>query len=330
MVINKHIPSIFFDEVSGCDHLPQNNCSQWLHKLKLLESLLDNVNAYIFAKDLQGKYIYANQRVASLFRVDASEIIGKDDSHFFDLSDHSTLLENDQSVLKEQVTLESEEVNYIQSSNSRRVYKSTKSPLYDDSGKLIGLYGISTDITELYQLKEQYQALATQDHLTSLYNRRYFEEQANSEFYRAKRHNTPLALISLDIDHFKSINDNYGHAAGDKVLVAFAQNLKKQLREYDIVARIGGEEFSIILPNTTMKEALVVAERIRLKQQSLMIEVANNSYITVTVSTGATQKTVTHQHFDEMLLEADKALYQAKTRGRNKVVSFNDYVARAC
>lgn len=123
----------------------------------MLEALLNDVNAYIYVKNCQGKYIYVNQKVTELFGLSPENILGKDDSEFFDLTHYQALKGNDDKVLSKRVTIESEEENFVKALNSIRIYKSTKSPLFDDNGELIGLYGISTDITELKTLQKDLQ-----------------------------------------------------------------------------------------------------------------------------------------------------------------------------
>ena len=199
-----------------------------------------------------------------------------------------------------------------------RHYISTKIPYQLEEG-IPSLIGFSTDVTELYALKEQFKKQANTDSLTELYNRRYFTEHSEREFYRAKRHLRIVSLISIDIDHFKHINDGYGHPAGDKVLMSVAKCLLPCIRQEDILARIGGEEFSILLPETSLQSAKVVAERIRLNQSNLSITGEWKGEITLTVSIGVTCIKFEDDTFDDFFRRGDKALYQAKALGRNQV-----------
>lgn len=162
--------------------------------------------------------------------------------------------------------------------------------------------------------------LATTDELTGLKNRRYFFERAQEEFKRAKRYSEPLAVIIFDIDHFKAINDTYGHDAGDKVLKQLALTLSPLMREHDLFGRHGGEEFTILLPHTSERGAVLVAERVRALIEQNVLELNDGRQITYTISLGVAQLDNSSQTFDRLLNTADKALYKAKETGRNRVV----------
>jgi diguanylate cyclase (GGDEF)-like protein/PAS domain S-box-containing protein len=428
-------------QVSTTNSLEGDNVSL---QAKMLGEVLNNVGAFIYTKDLKGFYTYVNQAVLDLFDKKLEEVVGFDDSHFLELDLSTQLYKNDQKVMHEGITVESEETNYIKSLKETRVFKAVKNPLYDMEGNIIGMCGVSTDITdeknlqqmvksqqhllnavldnadayiymkdidrtfqyvnskvaklfgdspeniigkkdtevlpievaehfhlsdqkvfetnekqiieessedesgelrhyistkipyqleegipsligfstdvtELYALKEQFKKQANTDSLTELYNRRYFTEHSEREFYRAKRHLRIVSLISIDIDHFKHINDGYGHPAGDKVLMSVAKCLLPCIRQEDILARIGGEEFSILLPETSLQSAKVVAERIRLNQSNLSIKGEWKGEITLTVSIGVTCIKFEDDTFDDFFRRGDKALYQAKALGRNQV-----------
>lgn len=165
---------------------------------------------------------------------------------------------------------------------------------------------------------------ATMDALTGLNNRRQFEIRLNQEVSNAKRNNITLCAMMLDVDYFKKVNDTYGHAAGDCVLKNVADIIKKEIREYDIACRYGGEEFFIILPNTGINEANLVAQRLRkvIENSKTNVEEAGVQlvkYIKITVSIGicAFDPSMTADSFAQ---KADKALYKAKTTGRNRVI----------
>lgn len=162
--------------------------------------------------------------------------------------------------------------------------------------------------------------LATTDPLTGVYNRRYFMDFATKEFLRSQRYSHIFSAIQMDIDHFKKINDTHGHSVGDEVLKAFTANCLEVLREIDVLGRIGGEEFSIILPETEMAGALIVAERFRQTISDLKVHV-DDQVVHFTVSIGITILRQDDTGIEAVLRRADEALYLAKNGGRNKVVS---------
>ncbi len=162
---------------------------------------------------------------------------------------------------------------------------------------------------------------AITDDLTQLYTRKYIDERLEQEILRAQRYHRPFSILVLDLDHFKRINDNYGHNSGDQVLQVFSGILKEQLRDGDIAGRIGGEEFIIILGETDLEGAHIFAERIRLKTEQQLVE-KDGQNISVTVSIGvANYQSKYGSQAIKLLEDADEALYQAKGSGRNRVVS---------
>ncbi len=162
--------------------------------------------------------------------------------------------------------------------------------------------------------------LSNTDHLTGLFNRRFLMECLDKEVQRARRKDGQVALLLLDIDHFKRVNDTHGHLQGDVVLQKVALHIQKELRSYDIAARYGGEEFVAVLPDTSLKEAFNVADRIRLSVQGMHFA-GSLSNERVTVSLGvALFPALGIDDTDGLLRTADEALYLAKERGRNRVV----------
>lgn len=190
------------------------------------------------------------------------------------------------------------------------------SPLYQN-GALVGSVVVFQDITERQRLKKQLMAQATTDQLTGLYNRRQLFELLHKEFARIKRSNQAAALIMADLDHFKHINDAYGHATGDEVLKIFAQLMQETMRGTDVIGRIGGEEFVVLLPETSPQQALVAAERLRTIVEDYCLKL-DDQRIKFTVSLGLAQLDGQAESVDEVLAKADRALYQAKHQGRNQ------------
>lgn len=167
---------------------------------------------------------------------------------------------------------------------------------------------------------------ATLDALTGINNRRQFEVRLKQEVATALRQNLPLCAIMLDIDFFKNVNDTYGHAVGDIVLKEVAKTIGKQLRESDIPCRYGGEEFAILLPFTKIEEAHRVAQRLRsaVEQQQIDVsKICDKDFVSVTISVGVSEFEKENSG-EELYIKADKALYSAKTHGRNKVVIYNN------
>ena len=168
---------------------------------------------------------------------------------------------------------------------------------------------------------------ATLDALTGFYNRRQLEERIKQEFSSSQRQKTPLCGIMTDIDHFKNVNDTYGHAVGDLVLKTVSKVIRSQLREYDVAGRYGGEEFALLLPFTKLNEAKMVAERLRDSIEKTKIDISevnsesSDKEISVTISLGIYELKETDNE-EDLLKNADKALYQAKGTGRNRVIIY--------
>jgi two-component system, cell cycle response regulator len=177
---------------------------------------------------------------------------------------------------------------------------------------------------EIHRSLEREQLLARTDGMTGLYNYRYFFELASREFNASLRYQRPLSIIIFDADHFKQINDTLGHLAGDKLLVTMAQTVGAQMRNVDVLARYGGDEFIILLPTTGVQQAFHIAERLRSSIMSTLVEMDNKMFA-ITLSIG-----VTEMYFDpvdngveEIVQRADKALYAAKQAGRNRTEIFH-------
>lgn len=173
---------------------------------------------------------------------------------------------------------------------------------------------------ERVRMMEKLQRLAITDGLTKLHNSRSFYSQLEVEVDRFNRYKHPLSLLLLDIDHFKQYNDNFGHLEGDKVLVRISQLIKSCLRKLDTAYRYGGEEFTVILPETSCEEAELVAERIRTKIQTEKFKPRNAKELSITISIGTTQYDAQEQ-LSTFIQRADKAMYLSKQKGRNRVTA---------
>lgn len=170
------------------------------------------------------------------------------------------------------------------------------------------------------QLQDELKTLSEIDYLTKMNNRRSLENIATEELSRASRNNDSLSIILCDIDHFKQINDQYGHQAGDDILVNFSALIIKSLRDYDIAARYGGEEFLLLLPSTNIEQAMEVAGKLRVIIAQNKFTITDTNTLTVTASFGVTSNIEKSNNWDGMIKAADDALYEAKKLGRNQVL----------
>lgn len=200
------------------------------------------------------------------------------------------------------------------------VHSRTRRRFGDGDMQLLSLIANQTAVAmEKARLFGEVQQLAATDSLTGLHNRRHFFELAEREFERARRYGRPLAAIMLDIDHFKHVNDSYGHAIGDQVLRVIASRCQESLREIDVLGRYGGEEFVALLPENDLEGACKAAERLRLRVADTPMDTLRGP-LTVTISLGVAAFTESCPGPSELLNQADAAMYAAKAAGRNRVV----------
>jgi diguanylate cyclase (GGDEF)-like protein len=185
-------------------------------------------------------------------------------------------------------------------------------------GKYLGRVWFFRDVTSQKQAQARLLEVARLDPLTEVANRRYLRERAGQEFARARRLSALLTMLAMDIDHFKRVNDTYGHAAGDHVLKSFCRTTAALLRPYDVLGRTGGEEFVVVLPDTCLDVGLEVAERVRASAESSRLK-WRGEQIVITVSIGITQVQPSDPCLDDVFERADRALYAAKFAGRNRV-----------
>jgi diguanylate cyclase (GGDEF)-like protein len=178
-----------------------------------------------------------------------------------------------------------------------------------------------TVLGELRRTNERLEYLAATDPLTGADNRRRFIEHVEIEIQRVRRGGAPFCVLALDLDHFKSVNDRYGHRVGDDVLKGFVQTCISEIRPYDGVARVGGEEFMVLIPQSVLEAALVVAERLRIAVASASFQSGVQRLTGVTVSIGIAQSGSDGDTIDDILRVADERLYRAKHQGRNRVIT---------
>lgn len=186
-------------------------------------------------------------------------------------------------------------------------------PIKDEKNDIVSFMSIGVDITA----KKQLETLSSTDMLTGIFNRRKIEELLNIEILRSRRHQRNLSIIMFDIDHFKHVNDNYGHHAGDIVLQQTAEVIKRALRQSDMFGRYGGEEFLIICPETNKDEAMIVAEKVRSEVATFNFDIVEHKTISLGVTEFSYEDTL-----EELVRKADTALYLSKTDGRNRVTLY--------
>ncbi len=285
---------------------------------KLLSDILENVSAYIYVKDTQGRYLFANGLLRKLFDAPMEEIVGYDDYKFFDAATAAERREDDLRVLQGGETVQAEEVSLNILTGLTAVYLSVKLPLRHEDGSIYALCGISTDITERKDIEEHMRHMAQYDGLTHLPNRALFSDRLQQALAAAKRERNHLALMFLDLDKFKPINDTYGHAVGDLLLKEAAQRIQDCLRASDTAARIGGDEFVVLLPIIEAEQdAGMVGEKIR----HALIQPFELAGHTLHISSSIGVAVYPQHGTDEKLLvkSADIAMYHAKKNGRDNV-----------
>lgn len=197
-----------------------------------------------------------------------------------------------------------------------------KSPQPEDIERIALAANLAAIAIENRYAHDELERRAYSDYLTGLANRRYFLEQAEKELARAQRYNLELSILMLDIDHFKRVNDTFGHKVGDVVLRKLAEVCRATLRNVDITGRIGGEEFAILLPETGAQSAMEAAERLRVALAASQVKLNGGLPLHFTVSFGVTTLDEKETNIDMLLNQADQALYQAKSEGRNRVCMY--------
>ncbi len=259
-----------------------------------------------------GKFLDVNGQLIHMLGYERDKIIGQPITNFIAPEDRNRVMANIQNGIESNI-----EHDMLRKDGSRVTVESHGQTMVQ-GGIPIRLTAIR-DITERKRFELELKRQARIDHLTGVSNRGYFMDQAELELSRAARYGKPLSLYMLDIDFFKKVNDSYGHKIGDLVLVKLAEVCKQTLREVDIIGRIGGEEFVILLPETELVEANEVAERLRESIAKSKVPLESGLPLHFTVSIGVTSMVSRDDNLDVLLNHADKALYQAKEQGRNRV-----------
>jgi diguanylate cyclase (GGDEF)-like protein/PAS domain S-box-containing protein len=285
-------------------------------ELSSLQTALDNIPAPIFSKDAAGVYRACNHAFEEYLGLGRDEIIGAtvydvappDLARVYDAADRALLAEGGRQIYEAQVRYADGTIHDV--TFFKAVYQ-------NDAGEIEGLSGVMLDVTDHRRLEAELLQLAETDELTGLQNRRTFMSRASMEIERSASSETHPSFLLLDLDYFKSINDRWGHATGDEALCTVAACFQSALRSGDALARMGGEEFAVMLPGTSIHVAAQIAERIRQSVAELRIE--SKPQLRLTVSVGVSGW-ASAQTAEDVLQGADAALYEAKRTGRNRVV----------
>ncbi len=295
--------------------------SQLRKSRALFEAVVDNSPTKIHIKDIEGRYTLINREAEKLFGISNAEGCGKTSYDLFPGDIADTFMAHDQAVIESGAPMEKEEEFTL--NDGVHIFLTTKFPIFDQNG-ITGIGAIGTDITKrkraeeaLRQSEQRFAHLAATDPLTGTDNRRSFFEKAEAELRRARRYKRPISLLMIDIDHFKAINDSHGHAFGDQVLKCLVEAFRDILREQDILGRLGGEEFAVVLVEENLAAAGYVAERLRQAVEALEVESAGNT-CRFTISIGVCECAGDTELFSKALERADAALYAAKQDGRNR------------
>ena len=285
---------------------------------KMLSDILENVTAYIYMKDTQGRYLFANRLLREQFDAPMEEIAGYDDCKFFDADTAANMRKDDLRVLQDGEMIQTEETNFNILTGVANVFLSVKLPLRREDGSIYALCGISTDITERKEVEEHMRHMAQYDGLTHLPNRALFNDRLQQALAAANRNQGRLALMFLDLDKFKPVNDTYGHAVGDLLLKEVAQRMQDCLRESDTAARIGGDEFVVLLPaiDSEQDAGLVGGKILHALHQPFelaghCLNISSSIGVAVYPDHGNSEK--------QLVKSADIAMYHAKKNGRNNV-----------
>lgn len=284
--------------------------------------LLESAGDGIFGVDLNGRCIFVNPAALALLGYQREEVIGEDEHLLFHYRHEDGAIYSHEScpifkTLRDGKVREDEDVFFRHDGAPVSVHLKV-TPMVE-FGERVGAVVVFQDITERKRMEQRLIELASTDELTGLPNRRHFVEALEREHARIRRFGKSAVLLMLDLDHFKRINDQYGHAAGDAVLVAFAETLRQHLRRTDLAGRLGGEEFAVLLPETEVEAACVLAERLREAVAGRAVEIEGIGAIGVTVSLGLARLGVLDARPEAALARADAALYRAKQGGRNRV-----------
>ncbi len=284
-------------------------------KNQLLNSIIDNIPHMIFLKSASElRYVLFNKGGEKLLGINSDQFIGRNDYDFFPVEQADFFNQKDRETLQSNELLDIPE-EFIETSQGTRILHTKKISLQNENGEPQFLLGISEDITQRKQAEERIEKLAHYDQLTGLPNRILLSDRIKYLLNHAQRNNESLAVMLLDLDHFKSINDTLGHTVGDQLLIEIAKRLKAAIGDEDTVSRSGGDEFVFLFPDTDANIAMHIATKL-ISEVSIPVTIGQHELV-ITPSIGIALYPYDGENFDTLLKNADTAMYQTKRFSRN-------------
>lgn len=299
-------------DINDIDISLVESANEHFSNLILLDSLVNSLDDLIFYKDKEFRYVGCNDAFLEFVGQTKEKLIGHDDFELFDFETASLFRQMDVKTLKENEL--SSNFEWITYPDGAKVYLQTKKVPFLYDGQNYGILGISRDLTKLHLAQKQLKRQTYIDTLTSLGNRKAYNEKVEELLSLHRRYKTPFSILMYDIDDFKNVNDTYGHAIGDEVLIQMSQLIRSLIRENDYIFRIGGEEFVVLFSHTGLKEAKVVAEKV-LKAVPKMDVIKNQ---VITISIGLTEA-IAGDSEDTIFQRVDALLYKSKKNGKNQI-----------
>lgn len=278
--------------------------------------LIEHAAEGILVVDRDGRIEIFNPAAESLLGWAAADVLGRPCTELFHPDAGGRGIDPVADTLVDGRSRRRERIDYFRKDGAAMPVELSVAPIVLE-GRISGAVAIMADVSERLAWEAELQRQARTDTLTGANNRRAFFELAQREVYRAERDGSPVSLLMMDLDRFKEINDVFGHAAGDRVLVAVVQACIDELRRIDVFGRVGGEELAAVLPGVGLREACAVAERVRERIAAMVVQ-HGDAWIRCTVSIGVAARQ-RHEEFQGLMMRADEALYLAKSGGRDRV-----------
>ena len=289
-----------------------------------LQALLNSIPDMAWLKDRQGRFIMVNEPFARSSGKPFAELIGRTDFDAWPAGMAARYQADDEEVMRQRATKRVEEPLAVKDGPERWI-ETIKTCIVNEQSEVVGTAGIARDITERRRMEEEIRHMAQHDALTGLPNRRLFIDILNLEMAQARRHSSKLAVLFLDLDRFKEVNDTLGHEAGDRLLKLVADRLRRAIRESDTVARIGGDEFNLVLSDIGRAEDVSEIAKKIVDSVAKPVVIAGHD-LHVTSSIGISVYPDDGLKVDSLLRYADIAMYHAKESGRNTFRFYNSSI----